>query len=270
MKFLVSILMALLIIPSVAFSQEEDPTIFAYDFNNEEIGKPPSDPWQITGAGKIEVVDFPDKANRSVMIEDEGNGGGMKLVLDEVIEDDTVSLEFKYLREEWGGGDGVEMFYIMNQKCPDDWSGVCISTQGQSYQYNDNGTWKDVDKIVDNVWHDVKIIFYLGKNKYDFYWDNEQKAKNAGFRNSGGIDGIDKFNVANVGNGGSTFIMYFDDIILYKGTERDLAVESRDKLSTVWGKVKLSASINSIMEYPDGHKGTRFEKGLYPGSKFKP
>lgn len=269
MKYSFYFLIALFIIPSIAFSQEKDPTIFFYDFNNETIGKPPSEPWKATAAGKVEVADFPDKVNRSVKITDEGSGGGMQLILNEVLKNDTVTLEFKWFREEYGGGDGVEIFYIMSQKCPDDWSGVCLSTQGKNYQYNDSGAWVDVDKIVDKAWHDIKIIMYLGKNKYDFYWDGVQKAKNAGFRKSDGIDGIDKFNVANVGNGGSTFIMYFDDIILYKGTERKIAVEPKDKLSTIWGKVKISNSIDAVLKYPDGHKGTRFEKGLYSGSKFK-
>ncbi|HIE25791.1 TPA: hypothetical protein EYP66_00720 [Candidatus Poribacteria bacterium] len=62
--------------------------------------------------------------------------------------------------------------------------------------------------------------------------------KNAAFRNYGGIEGIDKFNVANVGNGGSTFVMYFDDIMLYEGTERPSAVEPTGKLTITWGRIK--------------------------------
>jgi hypothetical protein len=268
MKYLLFVLPILMIIASVAFCQEEDIIIFEYNFDDEAVGKPPSDPWKPTAAGEIEVVDFPDQVNKSVMIVDSSGGGGMQLLMDELIEDEIVSLEFRWLREEWGGTDGVEIFYIMNRNCPDDWSGVCLSTQGKSFQYNDSGAWIDVANIEDNAWHDVKLIMYLHENRFDFYWDDELIAGNAGFRKSDGLEGIDKFNVANVGNGGSTFIMYFDDIVLYKGTERNIAVESRKKLATVWGKVKIFAFEESYMEYPNGHKGTHFEKGLPSRSKF--
>ena len=253
------ILLILIIIPSMGVCQN---VIFFYDFNNEEVGKPPSEPWKASGAGKVEVDKFPSVDNKSVKITDSGSGGGMQIILDDLLKGKTVSLEFKWYRAEYGGADGVEIFYVMNQKCPDDWSGVCISTQGKSFQYNDSGAWVDVAKIEDNAWHDIKIVMYLDKNRYDFYWDKQLVGKNAGFRKSDGIEGIDKFNVANVGNGGATFVFYFDDIILYEGTERNIAVQPKSKLATKWSIIKSSISRDPYTSYPGGHKGTRFEKCL--------
>ena len=270
MKYLLCVLLMLFIISSVGLCQEG--IIFFYDFDKEQEGKPPSEPWKATAAGEVKVANFPSAANKSVKITDTGSGAGMTLILDQPITDKTVSLEFKWYREDWGAAEGVEIFYVMNQKCPDDWSGVCISTQGKSYQYNDSGTWNDVANIEDKVWHDIKLVMYLDKNKYDFYWDNELKGKNAGFRKFEGIEraGIDKFNVANVGDGGYNFVFYFDDIMLYEGTTKPMAVKSESKLATIWGSVKLSALQDSIKQYPGGHKGTRFEKGIMPRSKFVP
>lgn len=242
---------------------------FFYDFNNDEVGKPPSGPWKMAPAGKVEVEKFPSVTNKSVKITDSGSGGGMSLILDEPIVGKTVSLEFKWYREE-GDATGVEVFYVLHTSCPDDWAGVCVKTENGSFQYNDAGTWFDAVKFQDKKWYDFKYIMYLDKNKYDFVLDGKEIATNAGFRKYEGLGkpGINKFNVANYGNGGSTFIMYFDDIILYEGKVRSIAVESKSKLATVWGSVKVSMIEDRYFKYPGGHKGTRFEKGIDSKSKF--
>ncbi len=256
------------LISSIAICQEV--IIFSYDFNKDDTGKPPSDPWKSTPAGKIEIADFPSKANKSVKITDNGSGGGMSLILDSPIKGKTVSIEFKWFREE-GDATGVEIFYIMNQKCPDDWSGICVKTESGKIGYNDSGTWFEGDKFNDGVWYDFKYVMYTDKDKYDFFLNGKQIAKTAGFRNFGGLNGagIDKFNVANVGNGGSTFIMYFDDIILYEGTIKPFAVKSEGKLATLWGAVKISSSEDPFRKYPGDHKGTRFEKRISSQSKWR-
>jgi hypothetical protein len=222
---------------SICFAIEN--VIFYYDFNAETTGRPPKEPWKPTAAGKIEVENFPSADNKSVKITDTGGGGGMTLILDKPIVDKTVSLEYSFLRKE-SSGSNLEIFYILNQKCADDWAGVCIAmTTGENgvIQYHDGG-WVDKEKIVNNAWHTVKNVMYLAEKKYDFYYDEKQMAKNAAFRNYGGIEGIDKFNVANVGDGGSTFVMYFDDIMLYEGTERPSAIEPTNKLTITWGRIK--------------------------------
>ena len=233
------VLSLIFVVPAVGIGQEED-FIFFYDFDDEDAGAPPSEPWKPTGAGEIVVEDFPSEENKSVRITDSGSGGGMTLILDPPIKDKTVSMEFKWLREESSGGN-VEIFYVMSQKCVDDWSGVCVAmTTGKNgvLQYNDSGAWVNEEKIENGVWHDLKLVMYTDKNKYDFYYNGESVVKNAGFRKSEGIEGVDKFNVANVGNGGSTFVMYFDDIVLYEGTTRPLSVTPASKLATMWGRAK--------------------------------
>lgn len=234
-----SLVFVVFIVSATGFAQEGD-YIFFYDFNNEKSGKPPSEPWRPTAMGEIVVVDLPSAENKSVKVTDSGSGGGMTLILDQVIKDKTVSMEFRWMREESSGSD-VEVFYVMNQKCPDDWSGVCIAMiPGKSgvLQYNDAGAWVNTEKIEDGVWHDIKSVMYLDKNKYDLYYDGKSVGKNAGFRKSDGIAGIDKFNVANVGDGGTTFVMYFDDIMLYEGTTRPMSVEPKSKLTGTWGDLK--------------------------------
>jgi hypothetical protein len=258
-----------LIIPSIGLCQN---VIFFYDFNGDQIGKVPAGGWKATAAGEVEIIDFPNANNKSVKITDTGSGGGMTLLLDKPIKDKIVSLEFKFLRDKkWAVA--CEIFYIMNQKCPDDWSGICIKDNDNGkISYHDGVGWIDAVDLKDDVWHDVKLVFYLENDKYDFYYDGKLMGDNAGYRNWGGLSkqGIDKFNVANVGDGGSTFIKYFDDIILYEGSIRNVAVAPRDKLSTVWGNVKISVSDDPYMKYPGGHKGTRFERGLLSQSKFVP
>jgi hypothetical protein len=236
MKYLLFIC-ALFFTSSIGFAAED--FIFYYDFNNETVGKPPKEPWKPTAAGEIEVDDSPSPDNKSVKITDIGNGGGMTLILDDPIVDQTVSLEYSFLRQE-SSGVNLEIFYVLNQKCPDNWAGVCIAmTTGENgvIQYHDGG-WVNKDKIVNDVWHTVKNVMYLTEKKYDFYYDEKLKAPKASFRNYGGIEGIDKFNVANVGNGGSTFVMYFDDIMLYEGTERPAAFELASNLTVTWGRIK--------------------------------
>jgi len=237
MKYLLFMLLYALFALSICFAAED--FVFYYDFNDETTGKPPSDPWKPTAAGKIEVDDFPSKDNKSVKITDTGGGGGTTLILNKAIVDKTVSLEYKFLRKESSGGN-LEIFYILNQECPDNWAGVCIAmTTGANgvIQYHDGG-WVNKDKIVNDVWHTVKNVMYVAEEKYDFYYDEKLMVKNAAFRNYGGIKGIDEFNVANVGNGGSTFVMYFDDIMLYEGTERPSDIEPMGKLAIIWGQVK--------------------------------
>jgi len=261
MKYsLIFFLVILFFIPSTGICQ----VIFSYDFNKETTGKPPSAPWSITPAGKIEIVDFPSKTNKSVKITDSGSGAGMTLLLDSPIKNKTVSLEFNFMREN-GWTVACEIFYVMNKKCPDDWSGICIKDSDNGFiSYHNGVDWVDAVKLTDDQWHTIKLIFYLEKDKYDFYYDGKEMAKNVGYRKWDGLDkqGIDKFNVANVGDGGSTFVKYYDDIILYEGTTKPFAVKSDGKLANMWGAVKISASESQFREYPNGHKGTRFEKGL--------
>ena len=190
----------------------------------------------------IVVEDFPSAANKSVRVKDNGTGGGMGLILDDPIEDKTVSLEFKWLLKESAGSD-VEIFYVMNQQCPDDWSGVCIAmVPGKTsiLEYHDNA-WVQFGKIKPDVWHEFKIVMHLADNKYDFYYDDQQVVKNAAFRKYDGIKGIDKFNVANIGDGGTTFDTYFDDIMLYEGTKRPVSVDPMSSLPTEWGEIKKGA-----------------------------
>lgn len=253
--------------PSIGICQN---VIFFYDFNNETVGKPPSEPWQVV-AGEVVIDKVPSATNKSVRITDSGSGAGMTLIVKPPIKDKIVSLEFKFMRDKkWTVA--CEIFYVLNQRCPDNWSGICIKdSDNGKISYHDGTGWNDTVLLEDNVWHDIKLIFYLQKDKYDFYFDGKEMAKNIGYRNWGGLngEGIDKFNVANVGDGGSTFIKYYDDIILYEGTTRPMAVESKDKVATVWGRVKTSL-YEASSTYSTAHKATRFERGLLTNVKFTP
>jgi len=243
-------------------------TIFFYDFNSDQVGKVPAGGWKATTEGKIEVVDVPSVTNKSVKITDVGNGAGMTLLLSSPLKGRTVSLEFKYMHEKgWTGA--CEIFYIMNQKCPDDWSGICIKDNDDgTFAYHDGTNWVNSLPLADDVWHDFKVVLKLDKDKYDLYYDGKEIVKDAGYRKFTGLEGqgMDKFNVANVGDAGSTFVKYFDDIILYEGTIRPTitSVKPEYKLTTKWAEIKVSSFQGSHREYPAGHRGTRFEKGLVP------
>ena len=85
------------------------------------------------------VEKFPDEINKSVRITDPDGGGGMALILDSLITGKIISLEFKWLLKESLGSE-VEVFYVLNQKCADNWSGVCIAMTtgpGAVLQYHD-------------------------------------------------------------------------------------------------------------------------------------
>lgn len=268
MKYLLFVLFALLIIQSIGICQN---VIFFYDFNNETVGKPPSEPWKPTAAGKVEIEKIPSATNKSVKITDSGSGAGMTLLLNSPIKGKVVSLEFKFMREK-GWTVACEIFYVMNQKCPDDWAGICIKDNDNGkISYHDGTNWIDTEPLKDDVWHDVKLVFYLEKDKYDFYFNGINMAKNVGYRKWDGLDGkgIDKFNVANVGDGGSTFVKYYDDIILYEGTTRPMAVESKDKVTMVWGGVK-TLLYETPSKYSTAHKATRYERGILTNLKFTP
>ncbi len=238
MKHVIYTLSLLLMLPTLGLSQEDD-FIFFYDFNGEKANEAPSDPWRPTAAGEVAVEDFPSSGNKSVRVTDKGSGGGMTLILDSMIEDGIISLEFRWFMEISSGSD-VEIFYVLNQKCPDDWSGVCVAMLPggkPTLEYHD-GAWIHAGQIEPEVWHDFRLIMHLDRNEYDFYYDGEEIVKNAAFRNYAGNKGIDKFNVANVGNGGTTFVTYFDDIMLYEGTKKRLTVDPNLRLSTMWGRMK--------------------------------
>lgn len=147
MKYLlIFFLVILFFIPSTGICQ----IIFSYDFNKETTGKPPSAPWSITPAGKIEIVDFPSKTNKSVKITDSGSGAGMTLLLDSPIKNKTVSLEFNFMREN-GWTVACEIFYVMNKKCPDDWSGICIKDSDNGFiSYHNGVDWVDAVKLTDD------------------------------------------------------------------------------------------------------------------------
>lgn len=266
MKSILTIIAVLLVLSSTCLAQSG--YIFYYDFNRDEIGKPPSGGWKPTPEGKVEVVAVPSATNRSVKITDLGNGAGMTLLLSSPIRGKTVTLEFKFMREK-GWTVACEIFYVMNQKCPDDWSGICIKDNDDgTFAYHDGNGWINSLPLPDEVWHDFKIVFHLNVDKYDLYYDGKEIAKGVGYRKFAGLEGqgIDKFNVANVGDGGSTFVKYFDDIVLYEGTTRPAttAVKVGKNLTSKWGEIKGSSSERPVIIYPGGHRGTRFEKGLVP------
>ena len=227
------------ILVMVSFGIAQDDFIFHYDFNQETAGKPPSDPWQPTAAGEVVVEKFPDEINKSVRITDPDGGGGMALILDSPIKDKIISLEFKWLLKESSGSE-AEVFYVLNQKCADNWSGVCIAMTtgpGAVLQYHDK-VWGNSKKIVFDAWHNFKYVMDLKRLKYHLYYDEKEIVKNAEFRKYDGVKGIDKFNVANVGNGGTTFTMYFDDIVLYEGIDRPRPVKPMSMLTTRWSLIK--------------------------------
>lgn len=266
MKGVFTVIATLLVLGSTCLAQSG--YIFYYDFNKDEIGKPPSGGWKPTTEGKVEVVAVPSTTNRSVKITDLGNGAGMTLLLSSPIRGKTVTLEFKFMREK-GWTVACEIFYVMNQKCPDDWSGICIKDNDDgTFAYHDGANWVNSLPLPDEVWHDFKVVFHLDVDKYDLYYDGKEIVKGAGYRKFTGLEGqgIDKFNVANVGDGGSTFVKYFDDIILYEGTTKPTttAVKSGSNLTSKWGEIKTSTSEHPFIIYPGGHRGTRFEKGLIP------
>ena len=167
MKYLFCVLPMVSAISAISFAQEDE-FIFFYDFDDETVGKPPSEPWRPTAAGEIMVEDFPSAENKSVRVTDNGSGGGMTLILDSMIEDKTVSLEFRWLMEASSGSD-VEIFYVLNQKCLDNWAGACIAMlpgKKPILEYHD-GAWIHAGQIEADVWHDLKLVMHLGKNEYD-------------------------------------------------------------------------------------------------------
>jgi len=266
MKYLLISIAFLLVISSLCFAQ--DKFLLSFDFNTDQVGEVPSGGWQATAAGTIEVVDFPSAGNKSVKITDTGSGGGMSLILDSPITGKTVTMEFKFMREE-GWILACEILYAMNQKCPDVWSGICIKDDDSgTFSYHDGVNWIPAVELEDGVWHDFKAIMYLDKDTFDIFYDGKEIATNAGYRKWEGLagQGMDKINVANVGNGGSTFVKYFDDIMLYEGTTRPAttSVDPRGMLTIKWGEIRASTSQSSIREYPNGHKATRFERGYLP------
>lgn len=266
MRTVILILAVLLMVASLSFAQGK--YVFNFDFNKDQEGAPPSGGWKPTAEGKVEVVSVPSATNKSVKITDVGNGAGMTLLLSSPIKGKTYSLEFRFMREK-GWTVACEIFYIMNQKCPDDWSGICIKDNDDgTFAYHDGNTWINSLALEDGVWHDFKVVMYPDIDKYDLYYDGKEIIKGTGYRKFTGLEGqgLDKFNVANVGDGGSTFVKYFDDIVLYEGTVRPTLtpVKSEQKLSTKWGEIKADMSEKAYREYPAGHRGTRFEKGLIP------
>ncbi|MDQ1317239.1 MAG: hypothetical protein QG588_890 [Candidatus Poribacteria bacterium] len=253
---------------SICFAQEG--YIFFYDFNADQTGNAPSGGWKPTVEGKIEVADVPSATNKSVRVTDVGNGGGMTLLLDKPITGKTITMECKFMRDK-GWSVACEIFYVMNQKCPDDFSGICIKDNDDgTLAYHNGVDWVNSIPLVDGAWHDIKLVMDTVNDKYDFYFDGNEIVKGAGFRKFTGLEGqgMDKFNVANVGDGGSTFVKYFDDIILYEGNTRPVitSVKPAYKLTTKWGDIKVSMLQKPYREYPAGHRATRFEKGLLPKS----
>lgn len=268
MRYLLCIFAVLLMFSSLGFAQEG--YIFYYDFNADKTGSVPSGGWKATIEGKIEVADVPSTTNKSLRVTDVGNGGGMTLLLDKPITGKTITMECKFMRDK-GWSVACEIFYVMNQKCPDDFSGICIKDNDDgTFAYHNGTDWINSDPLVDGVWHDIKLVMDTVNDKFDFYFDSKEIVKGAGFRKFTGLEGqgIDKFNVANVGDGGSTFVKYFDDIVLYEGTTRPVitSVKSATKLTTKWGDIKVSMLQAPYREYPAGHRATRFEKGLLPKS----
>jgi len=266
MRYVLCIFTMLLVLSSICLAQGG--YIFYYDFNADQVGAAPSGGWKPTVEGKVEVADIPSATNKSARITDVGNGGGMTLLLDKPVAGKTVTLEFKYMEDKgWTGG--CEIFYIMNQKCPDEWSGVCmVNNDDGTFSYHDGTNWVVAVPFEDGVWHNYRVVMYTDKDQYDLYYDNQNLVKGARFRKFEGLEGqgIDKFNVANVGDGGSTFVKYFDDIMLYEGTTKPVvtSVKPETKLTTKWGEIKVSMLQKPFREYPGGHRGTRFEKSLLP------
>jgi len=240
MVIFVAVMVLMLSSPGLA----KEGYIFFYDFNADQTGKAPSGGWKPTVEGKIEVDDVPSATNKSVRITDSGTGGGMTLLLDKPITGKTVTMEYKFMRET-GWSVACEIFYVMNQKCPDDWSGICVKDNDDgTIAYHNGVDWVNSVALVDNAWHDFKVVMHTDKDNYDLYFDGQEIVKGAGYRKFAGLEGqgVDKFNVANVGDGGSTFVKYFDDIVLYDGTTRPVVspVKPAYKLTTNWGNIKVS------------------------------
>lgn len=223
------------------FAQQEDNIILYENFDDISAGKVP-DGWLITNVGTVEVDEFPSATNKSLHIADQGSGAGVRLMFD-TPKSDVFSVEYKFFRKKSAGSD-VEIAYV--EKLAEGqavaFNGCCVAMHpGGSITYKDGGTWKDGPDIEDNKWHDFKYIINQGKD-WALYYDDKKVTESCAFR--GGVDsGFNTLLIMNYLDGGTTFDVYLDDLIIYEGTKRPImSVKSEGKLATTWGILKSESN----------------------------
>jgi hypothetical protein len=213
---------------------QDDIIIFYEGFEDVPVGKTPEG-WSTVG--KLEVVEFPSSTDKSLHIIDKGSGSGAKLNFD-AQKKGVFSVEYSFLRKKGSSGDDVEILYIIGSRGSQPFNGVCVAMHpGGGFVYNDGGSWKEGEQIEDEKWHAFKYVIDMDKNKWDLFYDGEEVISGCKFRGNIG-DQLDTIIVSNFIDGGTNFEIYFNEIIIYEGSERPIAVEDGDKLPTIWGGIK--------------------------------
>ncbi|HEX28770.1 TPA: hypothetical protein ENG04_01670 [Candidatus Poribacteria bacterium] len=220
---------------------QNNEVIFYEGFDDIPAGKIPEG-W--LSVGKLEVASFPSSTDKSLHIIDQGSGSGAKLNFD-AQKKGVFSVEYSFLRKKGSSGGDVEILYIIGSHGDQPFNGVCVAMHpGGGFTYNDGGAWKEGEQIKDEEWHTFKYVINMDKNKWDLIYDDKEVATGVKFRGNIG-DQLDTIIVSNYVDGGTNFEIYFNDIIIYSGTKRPIAVEAKDKLATTWGLIKNPATAAS-------------------------
>jgi len=216
----------------------QEPFLFEARFETDTVGKPPKG-WTITNVGKIEVVDSGDPAHgKAVRIVDSGSGGGMSRVIGE-IKSGIISVEYEFLKRKGSTGGDVELMYVSHERLGD-LTGVDVAmTNGDpSFLNYHNGGWVRGPEITTEVWHLLAYRIDIDKLKWGLEFDGKKLGDNFAFRDFG-EKSLNRLNWANILNGGSTFDLMLDNVLVYKGVERPiLAVSPGGKMAIQWASLK--------------------------------
>lgn len=170
----------LLISQQTEVEEEADPEgeiVFEKNFNEDVVGKEPTDVTVSEAGGTVSVVDLPSAENKSVYLEDTSEE--TNVILSKSFDDlvGTVTVDLKFMQPSYTSS--TKIVRVKGDATP-----VIIETKNNSITYRTGDHYEPLVEVVENQWYNIKVKIDLDNQKANVFIDGELKLEEAALNES--------------------------------------------------------------------------------------
>lgn len=213
-------------------------------FEDFTVGAPPTD-WEVRGE-QINVTDETVKnGNKSLGIFGGSNDDRCGVAIE--TENPIISVEFWVFIN--GSGRAFNLKVISDDNIHANDGGVYMNWNANAVRLYNGSAWVAIDEFPFGSWRYVRVVADVGESKFDYYVGKDRDEalladpiQGLAFRKPASNPTAQwvVFHIySSVAQG------FVDDLLIYEGADPPVStpVESKDKLTTYWGKVKQHSSL---------------------------
>ena len=214
------------------------------DFEDFTVGAPPTD-WEVRGE-QINVTDETVKnGNKSLGIFGGSNDDRCGVAIE--TENPIISVEFWVLIK--GTGRSFNLKVVSDDNIAGNDGGVYMNWNENAVRLYNGSAWVAIGEFPFETWRYVRVVADVSKSEFDYYVGKDRDEtlladpiQGLAFRKPA-TNPTAQWVVFHVYS--SVAQGFIDDLLIYEGADPPVStpVESKDKLTTYWGKVKQHSSL---------------------------